>query len=546
MPFIIGLMNVAVPLQIGARDVAFPVMNSISLWLTIAAVVLMNISLGIGEFAKTGWVAYPPLSELQYSSGVGVDYYIWMLELAGAGSLMTGINFLVTIVKLRAPGMTLMKMPLFCWAALCTSVLIIGAFPILSVDLGLLALDRYLGMHFFTNTNGGNMMLYVNWFWAWGHPEVYILILPIFGIFSEVVPSFSNKALFGYRAMVFSIVAITIISYLVWVHHFFVMGAGPMVNSAFGIMTMIIAIPTGIKIFNWLFTMYLGRLQFATPMLWTLGFIITFAIGGSAGVMLAIPPADFVLHNSEFLIAHFHNVIIGGTVFGAIAGYIYWFPKIFGYKLNERLGKIAFWFFLAGFVITFAPLYVLGFMGMTRRLNHYDVPAWRIPMLIAVIGVIFIAAGLVFLILQLLISFIQRKQNRDLTGDPWNARTLEWSLPSPVPFYNFPKIPTVTDRDEFWERKQKGIAHQKIAYYRDILMPNNSAVGFFIGIFSIFFGFGMTWHIWWMALLGFFGIIVTLITRSFDDNTYHYIPAAEVKKTEEEHHRQLANAGVIK
>lgn len=535
MPFLIGLINIAVPLQIGTRDVAFPVMNSISLWMLIAAAVLMNISLGIGEFAQTGWNAYPPLSELRYSPYVGVDYYIWILQIAGVSSLMTGINFLVTIIKLRAPGMTLMKMPLFTWTTLGTTILIVGAFPILTVALALLALDRYLGMHFFTNAAGGNMMLYVNWFWAWGHPEVYILILPAFGIFSEVVSTFTSKGLFGYPSMVYSIMAITILSYIVWLHHFFIMGAGGTVNAIFGIMTMLIAIPTGVKIFNWLFTIFRGRLRFTTPMLWTLGFLATFVIGGMSGVMLAIAPADFVLHNSEFLIAHFHNVIISGTVFGAMAGYIYWFPKAFGFTLNERLGKIAFWVFISGYIITFTPLYILGFMGMTRRILHYDNPAWQTPMWIAAVGVVVIGMAIALLVLQLIVSFLQRKQNLDLTGDPWGGRTMEWSVSSPPPHYNFAEISIITARDEFWARKQKGTAQQKPSHYQNILMPKNTPVGFFIGMLSIAFGFGMVWHIWWIAIFSFIAFLLTLIIRVANDDLYYYIPAHEVKEIEEQH-----------
>lgn len=539
MPLIIGLINIAVPLQIGSRDVAFPFMNSASLWLLIAGVILMNLSLIVGEFAKTGWNAYPPLSELNYSPDVGVDYYIWILEITGVGTLMTGINFLVTILKMRAPGMTLMKMPLFCWASLGTTILIIGAFPILTVLLALLALDRYLGMHFFTNDGGGNMMLYVNWFWAWGHPEVYILILPAFGVFSEVVATFTKKELFGYTSMVYSIMAIMIISYLVWVHHFFVMGAGGTVNAIFGIMTMIIAVPTGVKVFNWLFTIYQGRLELTTPMLWTLGFLVTFVIGGMTGVMLAIPPVDFILHNSTFVVAHFHNVIISGTIFGAIAGFIYWFPKIGGFKLNERLGQIGFWLFASGFCITFAPLYVLSFMGMTRRIDHYDNPAWQTPMLIAAIGSVLIGVGMFFLIMQIVMGVIQRKKNLDLTGDPWNGRTLEWSIPSPAPVYNFAEIPTVTARDEFWEMKKKGITRQKPAKYHDILIPKNTSAGIFIGIFSTTFGFALVWHIWWLAIASTLAIIITLIIRLSNDDIYYYFPADEVQRIEEQYAAKL-------
>lgn len=528
MPFIVGLINFAVPLQIGTRDVAFPFMNSVSLWLLIAAAILMNVSLGIGEFAKTGWVAYPPLSELPYSPGVGVDYYIWALQIGGVSSLLTGINFVTTILTLRAPGMHLMRMPLFTWTAFGAMLLVVGAFPILTVNIFLLTLDRYLGMHFFTNTAGGNMMLYVNWFWAWGHPEVYILILPAFGVFSEVVSNFSGRALFGYVSMVYSTMAITIISYLVWVHHFFIMGAGPSVNTTFGIATMIIAIPTGVKLFNWLFTMYHGKIQFTTPMLWTLGFIVTFVIGGMSGVMLAIPPADYVLHNSEFVIAHFHNTIIPGSIFGVIAGYIYWFPKAFGFKLDEKLGKWGFWFFILGFYITFIPLYILGFMGMTRRLDHIDNIHWMPPLIVAAAGIIFFSIGTIFIVLQLIVGLIKHKENR-VGNDAWNGRSLEWSIPSPPPVYDFAVIPTVHSRDPYWDEKH---AHKKPdapQHIQDILLPKNSAAGIFIGLFSLLFGFCMTWSIWWLAIVGFIGIIVTIIIRTWRDDIYYYIPAEEIK-----------------
>jgi len=394
MVFMVGLMNLIVPLQIGARDVAYPFLNSLSFWMTAVSAILINVSLVIGEFAQTGWLAYPPLSELKFSPGVGVDYYIWSLQLSGIGTLLTGINFFVTIVKMRAPGMTIMKMPVFTWTALCTNVLIMAAFPILTVTLALLGLDRYLGMHFFTNEGGGNAMLYLNLIWAWGHPEVYILILPAFGIFSEVIATYAKKPLFGYKTMVYATCAIMVLSFLVWLHHFFTMGSGADVNAFFGIATMIIAIPTGVKVFNWLFTIYKGRLEFSTPVLWTLGFMVTFTIGGMTGVMMAIPGADFVLHNSLFLIAHFHNVIIGGVLFGYLAGFNYWFPKAFGFKLNEKLGKAAFWFWQVGFWVAFTPLYVLGFMGMTRRLNHYDNPQWHPWLLLAEVGAVLVAIGI--------------------------------------------------------------------------------------------------------------------------------------------------------
>ena len=449
MVFMVGLMNLVVPLQIGARDVAFPFINSLSFWMTAVSAILINISLVIGEFAQTGWLAYPPLSELQFSPGVGVDYYLWALQISGVGTLLTGVNFFVTIIKMRAPGMTLMKMPVFTWTALCTNVLIMASFPILTATLALLGLDRYLGMHFFTNEAGGNAMLYLNLIWAWGHPEVYILILPAFGIFSEVIATFSKKPLFGYKTMVYATCAIMVLSFLVWLHHFFTMGSGANVNAFFGIMTMIIAIPTGVKVFNWLFTMYRGRIEFTTPVLWTIGFMVTFTIGGMTGVMMAIPGADFVLHNSLFLIAHFHNVIIGGVLFGYLAGFNYWFPKAFGFKLNEKLGKAAFWFWQVGFYVAFVPLYVLGFMGMTRRLNHYDNPAWHPWLLVAAFGAVLIAIGIACQLLQLVVSIRNRNlpEYRDTTGDPWGGRTLEWATTSPPADYNFAVTPQVRTLD---------------------------------------------------------------------------------------------------
>ncbi|TWI53348.1 cytochrome o ubiquinol oxidase subunit 1 [Pseudomonas duriflava] len=541
MPLVAGLMNVVVPLQIGARDVAFPFLNSLSFWLFVVGVILMNLSLAVGEFAATGWVAYPPLSGIQYSPGVGVDYYIWALQISGMGTLLTGVNFVVTILKMRTTGMTLMRMPIFTWNALCTSVLIVAAFPILTATLALLTLDRYLGMHFFTNELGGNPMMYVNLIWAWGHPEVYILILPAFGVFSEVASTFSGKRMFGYVSMVWATVAITVLSFVVWLHHFFTMGSGGNVNAFFGIATTIIAIPTGVKIFTWLFTMYKGRIRFTTPMMWTIGFIITFSIGGMTGVLLAVPGADFVLHNSLFLIAHFHNVIIGGAVFGYFAGVAYWFPKAFGFTLNEKLGKYAFWCWLVGFYVAFMPLYVLGFMGMTRRLNHYDNPDWNAWLIVAAVGALIIGLGIAFQLLQFYVSIRDRKKNLDVTGDPWGGRTLEWSTSSPPPFYNFAHQPVVDDIDAYWGAKEKGIAERKAADYQDIHMPRNTGVGFIISAFSLALGFALIWHIWWLAIVGTLGMIITFIVRSYDDDIDYYVPAAEVARIENERLQKLAN-----
>ncbi len=544
MPFMVGLMNIVVPLQIGARDVAFPFLNSLSFWLFVVGVALINISLGLGEFAQTGWLAYPPLSGHQYSPGVGVDYWIWSLQISGIGTLLTGVNFFVTIMKMRAPGMTLMKMPVFTWTALCSNILIIASFPILTATIALLTMDRYLGTHFFTNDMGGNQMMYVNLIWAWGHPEVYILILPAFGIFSEVVATFCKKRLFGYTSLVWATAAITILSFIVWLHHFFTMGAGANVNAFFGIATMIISIPTGVKIFNWLFTMYQGRVQFTTPILWTLGFLVTFTVGGMTGVLLAVPGANYVLHNSLFLIAHFHNVIIGGVVFGYLAGFNYWFPKAMGFKLNETLGKCAFWFWITGFFAAFLPLYALGFMGMTRRLSTNINPEYHTMLMIAVGGAVLILIGILFQLLQLVVSIKDRNKNRDLTGDPWGGRTLEWATSSPPPFYNFAEIPVVTERDAFWDMKEKGAAYKRSAAYKEIHMPKNTGAGVIISFFSLVMGFALIWYIWWLAILGAVGVAVTWIAHSFNNDVDYYVPVDVVEKTETQHFEKMSKAGV--
>jgi cytochrome o ubiquinol oxidase subunit 1 len=531
MGLMFGLINWVVPLQIGARDVAFPFLNATSFWLFFMGAMLVNTSLVIGEFSAAGWLAYPPLSELTYSPGVGIDYWIWALQIAGIGSLLSGINFLVTILRMRRVGMTLMKLPMFCWSVLGTTTLIIFAFPILTATLAMLALDRTLGMHFFTSYYGGNPMMYVNLIWAWGHPEVYILILPAFGIFSEVVSTFSRKRLFGYTSMVWAIWAIVFLSFVVWLHHFFTMGAGANVNAFFGVMTMAIAVPTGVKIFNWLFTMHRGRIRFTTPMLWFLGFVATFTVGGMAGVLMAVPPADFQLHNSLFLVAHFHTMIIGGVVFGYFAGLTYWFPKIFGFKLNERLGRYAFWCWLVGFLLAFVPLYILGLMGATRRLDHYDASlGWQQLFIVAGVGVAIIALGLFFQVLQLVVSIKDRHKNLDTTGDPWDGRTLEWSTLSPPPVYNFASLAAVDDRDAFWAMKK---SKQKLAtVYKDIEITKNTPIPILVGTLAFIFGFGFVWHIYWLVILAFAALIAAVIWRASDDQPEYTISAAEVKKIE--------------
>jgi cytochrome o ubiquinol oxidase subunit I len=539
MPYLFGLLNVAVPLQIGARDVAYPYLNSLSFWLTFVGAMLVNVSLLVGKFGTAGWLSYPPLSELQYSPGVGIDYYIWALQIAGVGSLLSGINFIATIFKMRCPGMTLMKMPVFCWASLCASILVALAFPILTVTLALLTFDRYIGTHFFTQHMGGNIMMYINLIWAWGHPEVYILILPAFGIFSEVVPVFSRKKLFGYVTMVWAIAIITFLSFVVWLHHFFTMGSGANVNAFFGIATMIIAIPTGVKIFNWLFTMYRGKITFTTPMLWTMAFFTTFAIGGMTGVLMALPAVDFQTHNSLFLVAHFHNVIIGGVVFGFFAGITYWFPKVFGFKLDERLGKYSVFFWVSGFYVAFMPLYIIGLDGAVRRMDHYNIYAWHPYFIIAWCGMVLVGIGVIFQIAQLVVSIKRRNHPdyKDTTGDPWDGRTLEWSVSSPAPYYNFAHIPEVSERDAYWDMKEKWQADgkPKTPAYEDVHMPHNTSTGFVIAMFAGVFGFAAIWHMLLPAIVGIIGVVLTTIVRSFNTNVDYYVKAKEVQDIELAH-----------
>jgi cytochrome o ubiquinol oxidase subunit 1 len=533
MPFVIGLMNFVVPLQLGVRDVAFPTLNSVSFWLTATGALLVNVSLVVGEFARTGWLPYPPLSEMTYSPGVGVDYYLWSLEISGIGTLMAGINLVTTILKMRAPGMSYLRMPMFCWTALASNLLIVAAFPILTATLAMLLLDRYLGFHFFTNEAGGNVMMFVNLIWAWGHPEVYILILPAFGVFSEVISTFSGRPLFGYRSMVAATMAICILAFMVWLHHFFTMGAGANVNAVFGVMTMVIAVPTGVKVFNWLFTLYGGRIRFGTPILWALGFMVTFVIGGMTGVLLAVPPADFVLHNSLFLVAHFHNVVIGGVLFGAFAGYTYWFPKAFGFKLHEGLGKGAFWCWFVGFYIAFMPLYYLGLLGMTRRMQHYGVAAWHPWLIVAAAGAVVILGGIGLQVAQLIVSIRRRQALRDETGDPWNGRSLEWATASPPPAFNFAVLPNVHGEEAYWGMKQRARDQHRLEEaptYEDIEIPRNSPTGVICAFFATVTGFALIWHIWWAAGLGALGAFATFAILAWRDTAECLIPAEAVAR----------------
>ena len=542
MPFLSGLINLIMPQQIGSRDVAFPFMNSVSLWLTTAGAGLVLVSLVIGKFSTAGWTGYPPYSGAEFTPGVGVDYWLWAVLISGVGSTMSGINFLVTIIKCRGPGMTLFRMPLFTWTVFVTSVLMIFAFPALTVACGMLVLDRTLDMHFFTNELGGNMMNYINLFWLWGHPEVYILILPAFGVFSEVVAVFSQKRLFGYISLVLATMAIGILSFTVWLHHFFTMGSSANVNSFFGIMTTIIAVPTGVKVFDWLLTMFRGRLIFKAPMLYTIGFLVTFCIGGLSGVLLALPPVDYLMHNTTFLIAHFHNMIIPGVLFGYLAGYMFWFPKAFGFKLNEKWGVWSFWCWIIGFYLAFMPLYVLGLLGMPRRMEHYEIAAWQPHLIVAAIGALIIFFGIVCLGVQLAVSIRDRKQNLDLTGDPWNGRSLEWATSSPPAPYNFAVLPQVRGVDAWWDMKQRGVAYQRPDRYVDIVIPKNTFIGAFIGGTGFVFGFAMVWWIWWLAIACLAAIAIALIIRSSDDESDFVMPASQVKEIEDARFAQLAKA----
>ncbi len=539
IPLIVGIVNFVMPLQIGARDVAFPFLNNLSFWLTVAGALLVMVSLFVGEFSRAGWLNYVPVANLQNSPDTGPDYYLWALQIAGVGTTLSAINMVATILKMRAPGMTMMKMPVFTWTALCSNVLAIAIFPVLTGAFALLMLDRYVGMNFFTNDLGGNPMMYWNLVWIWGHPEVYVLVLPVFGIYSEITSTFSGKRLFGYSSMVYATVVITILSYLVWLHHFFTMGSGASVNSFFGIATMVISIPTGAKIFNWLFTMYRGRIRYELPMMWVIAFMITFVVGGMTGVLLAVPPADFILHNSLFLVAHFHNVIIGGVVFGLFAGMTYWFPKAFGFKLDPFWGKVSFWGWVIGYWVAWTPIYIVGLMGTTRRVRQFDDPSLQIWFVIAAIGALIILVGILAFVIQIAVSIKNRHKLRDVTGDPWDGRTLEWSTASPPPAYNFAVTPVIHDLDAWYDMKARG--HKRpVEGFRPIHMPRNTGAGVILSGLAMVLGFAMVWYMWWLAALSFVALIAYAIAHTFNYDRDYFIPGDEVAQTEGERSRLLA------
>ena len=548
-PLMFGIMNYVVPLQLGARDVAFPFLNNIGFWTTFAGAILINISLGIGNFGRGGWLMYPPFSELLNSPDTGVDYYLWSLELSGIATTMSGVNFVATIIKCRAPGMTMWKMPVFCWSVLVSNVLGLIIYPPLAVADALLIGDRYFDMNFFTNTAGGNPMVWINYVWIFGHPEVYFLVVPAFGIISEIVPTFSSKRLFGYTSMVWALLVILILSIIVWGHHFFTMGGGQAVNTFFGAATMIIAIPTGVKVFNWLFTMYKGRIRFEPPMLWCMGMMFTFVGGGLTGVLLSIVPSDWQFHNSLFLVAHFHHTILGGVVFAYLGALAFWFPKAFGVKPNRALGIASFWCWFIGFYVAFFPIYAVGLMGATRRLQHYVEPSWQPLFITAAIGAFIILLGILCFVLQVLIAIwygIKHKGKLPITqNDPWgDARTLEWSVSCPPPAYNFATVPVVQADDAYWDMKQRG-EHRKTSGFEKIHMPNNTIAGFIGGILELVIGFAMVWHIWWLAAVCFLAFIVTILLHSLNaDHAGHYISAEDVQKTEDEFSAVLKAQGV--
>lgn len=532
MGFIFGLINYIVPLQIGARDLASPFMNTLGFWLFVAGAIMVNVFfLFGGEYAATGWLAVAPLSGPEFSPGVGVDYLIWSLQISGVGTTLGAINFILTILKMRAPGMTLGKMPLFTWGSLFSMLMAVTVFPILTATLFLLFFDRYLGTNFFTAAGGGDPMMYTNLIWMWGHPEVYILMLPAFGVFSEVVATFSRKPIASYTSNVLGMAGVSALALSVWLHHFFTMGASANVNAFFGLITLIIAIPTAVLFFTWIATMHRGMISFETPMLWFLGFVTIFTIGGISGLLLAFPPADFQLHNSLFLVAHFHSNVIGGVLFGIFCGISYWFPKIAGFRLNERIGKNAFWCWIIGFCLSFIPMYVLGLMGATRRLDRYDASTgWQPFFILMFIGGLVIGLGAVLQVIQIFASIIQKRRLRDTTGDPWNGRTLEWATASPPAFYNFTVIPHVKSRDAYSDIKHQGV-HKPV--YEDIVIPKNTAVGIYISIFAFLAGFGFVWHITWLIVSSLIGIIVVFIVRGFNEEPEYVLPAAEVKRMEE-------------
>lgn len=530
MPFIMALMNFVVPLQIGARDVAFPRLNALSFWLFFMGAMLFNISFVVGGSPDAGWTSYFPLAGTEFSKSVGTNYYMIAIQIAGLGSLMTGINFITTILKMRAPGMTLMKMPMFTWASLITNAIIVFAFPPLTIALLMGTFDRLFATNFFTTTNGGMDMLWANLFWVWGHPEVYILILPAFGIYSEVFSTFAKKNLYGYKSMVASMVIISLMSFFVWVHHFYTMGHGALTNSIFSITTMAIAVPTGVKIFNWLFTLHKGKIEITTPMLYALLFIPIFTIGGVTGVMLGMSAADYQYHNTMFLVAHFHLVILPGVVFAMLAGLTYYWPKMFGFMLNEKIGKSAAWTIAISTCVAFFPMFISGLDGQARRMYTYsESTGFGIWNMISFVGAIGLAIGFILIVYNIYYSF--RYAPRNVGQDPWDARTLEWATSNPVPAYNFPVVPEVQSAEALWDAKKKNIPLFK-GKIEKIHMPSNTGVPFIMSAIFFVFGFSLIFSMWAMAIIAAIGIFACMGYMSFQKDDGYYIPVDEIEKTE--------------
>ncbi|MDP1417625.1 cytochrome aa3 quinol oxidase subunit I [Peribacillus simplex] len=530
MPFIIGLMNIVTPLQVGARDVAFPRLNAVSFWLFFMGAMLFNISFVVGGSPDAGWTSYFPLAGNDFSESVGSNYYAIAIQIAGIGTLLTGINFIVTILKMRAPGMNLMKMPMFTWSILITNFIIVFAFPVLTVALALMTMDRLFGTQFFTMANGGSDMLWANLFWVWGHPEVYIVILPAFGIYSEIISTFARRNLYGYNSMVISMVAISTLSFIVWAHHFYTMGHGAMVNGIFSITTMAIAVPTGVKIFNWLFTLWKGKIVFTVPMLYSLAFIPIFTLGGVTGVMLAMASADYQYHNTMFLVAHFHYVLIPGTVFAVLAGFTYWWPKMFGFMLSEKIGKWSFWFITIGFNVTFFPMFITGLDGQARRMYTYSESTGYGPLnMLSFVGAIGLAIGFALIVYN--IYWSTRYASRNISNDPWDARSLEWATHTPIPEYNFAIVPTVDSTEAFWDSKKKGfkLFGGKV---EKIHMPNNSGVPFIMSCIFFVWGFALVFSMWIIAIIATIGIFACMIHRSFEKDHGRYISVEEIEETE--------------
>ncbi|WP_090928721.1 cytochrome c oxidase subunit I [Salibacterium qingdaonense] len=538
-PLIFAFMNYIVPLQIGARDVAFPFLNALGFWIFFFGGLLLSLSWFLGGAPDAGWFAYTPLSTREYGSS-GMDFYVLGLQVSGLGTLISGINFIVTIINMRAPGMTMMRLPLFCWTTLIVSILIVFAFTPLAAGLAMLMLDRLFGAQFFQVDAGGNVVLWQHIFWVFGHPEVYILVLPAFGIISEVVPAFSRKRLFGYTTMVFAVLLIAFLGFMVWVHHMFTVGIGPIANSVFALSSMAIAVPTGIKIFNWLFTMWGGKITFSTAMLCASSFVPTFVLGGITGVMVAMAPVDHLYHDTYFVVAHFHYIFIGGIILGLFAGLYYWYPKMFGHLLNETLGQWMFWLMYIGFHVTFFVQHILGLIGMPRRYFTYmDGEGLNTYNFISTMGTFLMTAAVVVLIINIIYS--AWKGERVQSGDPWGARTLEWSIPSPVPEYNFAQVPQVRALDPWFYEKVHGDGSMKAATpVEDIHMPTPSILPFIMAFGLFWWGLGMTmmpmeqpWLPPFIVIAA--GVVLTfgaMIVRSVKEDHGHHIPKETVESME--------------